>query len=148
MDFIGNNYEVFKSLHIIFVISWMAGMFYLPRLFVYHTEVRIGTEEDKRFQIMEKRLIRIIINPTMILTMIFGLLLSIAYGISNLGVWFHIKIGLVLILSAYHGLLSLWRKDFERGANKHSAKFYRIINEIPFVIMAIIVFLVVMKPLD
>jgi putative membrane protein len=141
-------YLWFKAIHIIFVITWMAGMFYLPRLFAYHTEVKVGSEEDKRFQTMERRLMRIIINPSMILTIFFGLILIHIYGLANLGPWFHIKALLVIIMIALHIFFSIWRKNFEKGKNKLSRNFYRIVNEAPPILMIIIVILVVVKPFD
>jgi len=137
-----------KALHIIFVITWMAGMFYLPRLFVYHTEVRLGSEEDKRFQIMEEKLLRIIINPSMILAMIFGLLVAKIYGFKNLGMWFHLKMGLFLVMLMLHMFFSICRKKFLRGENTHSKFFYKVINEVPVIIMILIVLLVVIKPFE
>jgi putative membrane protein len=139
-----NLYPIIKSLHIIFVIAWMCGMLYLPRLFVYHSKAQKGGELDKTLQIMERKLLRIIINPAMILSFIFGFWLIHFIGFS--GGWLHLKITLVLILAGFHGFLSRWRKDFAAGQNKHSEKFYRIINEVPTLLMIAIVFLVVLKP--
>jgi protoporphyrinogen IX oxidase len=142
-----NYFEYFKVAHIVFLISWLAGMFYLPRLFVYHAEVKVGTEEDKRFQKMEKRLLRFM-APSMVLTIVFGLMLAKIYGFACLGGWFHIKMFLVLCLAAVHGYFAKCRKDFARGENKRSSKFYRLINEIPAVIMVAAVYLVILKPFD
>lgn len=139
-------YDWLRSLHLIFIISWMAGLFYLPRLFVYHSEVQTGSNEDKIFQVMERKLLRIIMNPAMILTLVFGLWLASIYGFKNLGIWFHIKMLLVMVLVYFHHFLSRRRKDFEQGKNKYSIKFYRIINEIPTVLMVCIVILVIVKP--
>jgi putative membrane protein len=141
-------YEWFKAAHVISVISWMAGMFYLPRLYVYHTKVEYGSESDKIFQEMERKLLRIIINPAMISTFVFGILLAYIYGIKALGKWFHIKMTAVLFLTMYHGMLAVWRKDFVRGANKHSEKFYRVMNEVPVILMIISVVMVVLKPFE
>lgn len=141
-------YSWIKALHLIFVISWMAGLFYLPRLFVYHTELKNGSKEDKLFQLMEKKLLRIIMLPAMIFTILFGLLAASIYGFQNLGIWFHIKMGLVVGMLYFHHFLGKRRKEFEIGKNKYSAKFYRIINEIPAVLMIVIVILVVVKPFD
>jgi len=137
-----------KSLHLIAVISWMGGLLYLPRLFAYHADVAFGSETDKIFQTMERRLLRIIMNPAMIATYILGLMLASIYGMKSLGAWFHIKFTLVILLSIIHGLLAKWRKNFVIGNNKHSSKFYRIINEVPAILMIIIVILVIVKPLD
>lgn len=140
------SYEWVKALHIISVISWMAGMLYLPRLFVYHSEVAIGSEMDQKFQLMEKRLLRYIMNPAMIATFIFGFWVMAMMGVESLGGWLHVKIMLVLIMAAIHGLFAKCRKDFAAGKNKHDAKFYRIINEIPTALMILIVILAVVKP--
>ena len=135
-----------KALHIIAVISWMAGMLYLPRLYVYHADVTAGSEADTMLQTMEKRLLRFIMTPAMIMTFIFGGSLIGIVGMGALGGWFHLKLLLVLGLTALHGMLAKWRKDFVKGTNSHSTKFYRIINEVPTVAMIIIVILVVVKP--
>lgn len=141
-------YDWFKAVHIIFVISWMAGIFYLPRLFVYHTKVKIGSEQDKMFQTMERKLLRIIMNPAMIGAYVFGLINAYIYGVEALGVWFHIKMTGVIIITIIHGFLARWRKDFEAGQNKHSEKFYRVINEVPAIAMVLIVIMVVIKPFE
>jgi protoporphyrinogen IX oxidase len=143
-------YEWIKALHIIAVIAWMAGMLYLPRLFVYHCEAEKGSVQSETFKVMERRLLRAIINPAMIATWVFGLWLAwlgpdSRYGWFASG-WLWAKIILVLGLSAVHGLLARWRKDFARDRNRHSQKFYRIINEVPTVLMILIVLLVVLKP--
>jgi putative membrane protein len=143
-------YEWIKALHIIAVIAWMAGMLYLPRLFVYHCAAETGSVQSETFKVMERRLLRAIINPAMIATWVFGLWLAwlgpdSRYGWFASG-WLWAKIILVLALSAVHGLLARWRKDFALDRNRHSPKFYRIINEIPTVLMVLIVLLVVLKP--
>lgn len=143
-----NYYNWFKAFHIIFVIAWMAGMLYLPRLYVYHTEVKSGSEEDKRFQLMEKRLLRIIINPSMILVTLCGIVLADIYGWANLGLWFHLKLLCLFMMYAVHGYLSICRKKFVQGKNDHSAIFYRILNEVPTILMILIVILVVVKPYE
>jgi putative membrane protein len=137
-------YDVIKIAHIVAAISWLAGLLYLPRIFVYHTQVAVGSESDKIFQVMEKRLLRFIMNPAMILTFIFGFYLASQIGFEF--VWLHIKLTLVALLTIYHHLLSRYRKDFEKGQNKHSQKFYRLINEVPTVLMIGIVTLVILKP--
>lgn len=137
-----------KSLHLIFIISWLAGLFYLPRLFVYHCDLKAGSKEDKLFQTMERKLLRFIMNPAMILSLIFGLWIAQIYGFKNLGGWFHIKMFLVIIIMYFHHFLARRRKDFEQGKNKYSAKFYRIINEVPTVLMIAIVILVIVKPFE
>ena len=139
-----------KALHIIAIIAWMAGMLYLPRLFVYHCAAEIGSVQSETFKVMERRLLRAIINPAMIATWVFGLWLAwlgpdSRYGWFASG-WLWAKIVLVLALSAVHGLLARWMKDFAHDRNRHSQKFYRIINEVPTVLMILIVLLVVLKP--
>lgn len=143
-----NYYEWFKALHIIFVISWMAGMLYMPRLFLYHSKAKVGSEMDQTFQLMEKRLLRIIINPAMILAIIFGLINANIYGFQALGTWFHIKMTSVIGLVIFHAFLSKQRKIFENGKNQYSENFYRIINEIPTILMVIAVIMVVVKPFE
>jgi putative membrane protein len=134
-----------KAFHIIAVMSWMAGMLYLPRLFVYHCDTVPGSPESERFKTMERRLLRAIINPAMIAAWILGLTLAFTMDRWD-EAWFHAKFLLVVILSGLHGALSKWRRDFARDANTHSPRFYRIVNEIPAVLMAVIVILAVVKP--
>jgi putative membrane protein len=123
----------------------MAGMLYLPRLFVYHCETRPGAADYERFVLMERRFMRIIINPAMIGTWVFGLWLA---AVQNVWAepWFHAKLFLVLVLSGLHGLLSRWRRDFEAGRNVRTARFYKMVNEVPAVLMIGIVILVIVKP--
>lgn len=140
-------YPWVKSLHIISVISWMAGMLYLPRLYVYHADAEVGSDKSETFKIMERRLLRGIINPAMILTFIFGGLLLLTPGIIHWGdYWIWLKLALVLGMGAFHGNLSRWRREFESDSNTRSVKFYRMVNEIPTVLMIFIVILVVVKP--
>ena len=134
-----------KAFHIIAVIAWMAGMLYLPRLFVYHCETTPGTPEYDRFVLMERKLMRIIINPSMIAVWVLGLLLVETLQAWSAG-WFHAKLALVIILSGFHGMFSRWRRDFERGENRKNQRFFRIVNEVPAVLMMLIVILVVVKP--
>ena len=143
-------YEWIKAFHIIAVISWMAGMLYLPRLFVYHCAAEKGSVQSETFKVMERRLLRAIINPAMIATWVLGLTLAwlgpdSRYGWFASG-WLQAKLVLVLVLSAAHGLFARWVKDFAADRNRHSQKFYRIINEVPTVLMIVIVLLVVLKP--
>tara|TARA_Y100000768_G_C23843275_1_gene617210 strand:+ start:218 stop:652 length:435 start_codon:yes stop_codon:yes gene_type:complete len=143
-----NAYLTFKALHLIAVISWMAGLLYLPRLFVYHTETTDNKGQSETFKLMEKRLYFYIMNPAMILSWIFGLLLIHAQGIISLNLlWMKIKIGLVIILTAYHFYLLAILKDFQIDNNTKSSKFFRIINEVPTLLLIIIIFVVVFKPL-
>jgi putative membrane protein len=140
-----STYLIIKSLHIIFVISWMCGIFYLPRLFVYHVKAKKNGELDQTLKTMERRLLKIIMNPAMILTFISGFWLISFIGF-NSGGWLHLKILLVLLMAGFHGFLSKCRKNFAAGENKRSEKFYRITNEVPTILMIVIVFLVVVKP--
>lgn len=146
MSFLSEYYLVIKSLHIISVISWMAGMLYLPRLFVYHAQVEPTSDSSDMLKVMERKLLRYIINPAMIASLIFGILLIIITDALHSGGWMHAKIGVLVILFAVHGMLARYRKDFLHNKNRYSAKFYRMINEVPTLAMIIIVFLVVMKP--
>ena len=138
-------YEWIKALHVIAVISWMAGMLYLPRLFVYHCEAEIGSKQSETFKVMERRLLRAIINPAMIVTWLAGLYLAWTGHWFSSG-WLHAKFVLVIVLSGVHGFFSRWVKDFAADRNTRSQKFYRIINEVPTVLMIGIVILVVVKP--
>jgi protoporphyrinogen IX oxidase len=138
-------YEWIKALHVIAVISWMAGMLYLPRLFVYHCEAEIGSRQSETFKVMERRLLRAIINPAMIVTWLAGIYLAWA-GNWYLSGWFHAKLLLVLVLSGVHGFFSRCVRAFAADQNPHSQKFYRIINEVPTVLMIAIVVLVIFKP--
>ena len=138
-----------KALHIIAVISWMAGMLYLPRLFVYHTRVLPGSEASELFKVMERKLMRIIINPAMVATWIFGLWLAVktnAFDTTSNGSWLHAKLGLVLLMQVAHVMMSRYRKAFARDQNVKSERFFRIFNEVPAVLMVVIVLLVVLKP--
>ena len=134
-----------KAFHIVAVIAWMAGMLYLPRLFVYHAGVAPGSEQSETFKIMEQRLLRLIMTPAMIVTWLLGIALALQ-GQFLAATWFHIKILLVVLMSITHGLFSRWARDFARDRNPHSAKFYRIANEIPTVILIAIVILATVKP--
>jgi putative membrane protein len=143
-------YEWLKAFHIIAVIAWMAGMLYLPRLFVYHCAAENGSVQSETFKIMERRLLRAIVNPAMIATWFLGLTLAwmgpdSRYGWFASG-WLQTKLMLVLALSAVHGLLARWTKDFAADRNRHSQRFYRIINEVPTILMIGIVILAVVKP--
>jgi putative membrane protein len=141
-----NAYLWLKALHIISFTAWMAGMFYLPRLYVYHVSAKRGGEADLMLQTMERRLLRYIMNPAMILTFIFGIsLVANELEIMKQG-WIHAKLGLVVLMAGLHGYLAMARKDFERGTNIKSAKFYRLINEIPTFLLILIVILAVVKP--
>jgi len=138
-------YRVLLALHIIAVISWMAGMLYLPRLFVYHCEADAGSRQSETFKVMERRLLKLIINPAMIVTWVLGLWLA-WQGNWFAAPWLHLKLALVILLSGVHGMMSRYVKDFAADRNRKSQKFYRIFNEVPTVLMILIVFVVVLKP--
>lgn len=141
-------YLLIKALHVIAFTSWMAGMFYLPRLFAYHVAAPKGSQMSETFKVMERRLLRIIINPAMIATFVFGVWLIVltGYGAPGTGGWIHAKIVLVLALAALHGYLARTRKKFMRDENTKSARFYKILNEVPTILFVVIVILAVMKP--
>jgi protoporphyrinogen IX oxidase len=140
-----NLYLWLKVLHIWAIISWMAGMLYLPRLFVYHAEAPKGSPQARTFVVMERRLMRAIMLPTLLVTWITGLMLAVQTGVLHEG-WFHLKLALVIALSALHGYFAKVRKDLADGTNRHGSRFFRIVNEGPAVLMAGIVILVVFKP--
>jgi putative membrane protein len=134
-----------KAAHVFAVIAWMAGMLYLPRLFVYHCEAAPGSKQSETFKLMERRLLTVIINPAMVAAWALGLWLAWKSGAYAAG-WLHAKVILVLAMSALHGMLSRWTRDFAADRNRHSQKFYRIINEVPAVLLVGIVILAVVKP--
>ena len=140
-----NLYLWVKAVHVIAVISWMAGMLYLPRLLVYHAEAGAGTPQSETFKVMEKRLLRAIINPAMIATWLAGLWLAWK-GFGFTGGWLHAKIGLVVLMSAVHGYLSAAVRKFAEDRNDKSARHWRIVNEVPTLLMIAIVILVIVKP--
>jgi len=136
-----------KAFHIIAIIAWMAGLLYLPRLFVYHAQSKVGSEQSETFKLMEKRLLRYITTPAMLAAWALGLALAFSGLIDwSKDGWFHAKLFLVLLLSAYHGALAMWTKDFALDRNRRSARFYRIANEVPTLLMILIVILVVVRP--
>jgi putative membrane protein len=133
-----------KALHLIFVIAWMAGLFYLPRLFVYHTQAKPGSDQSELFKVMERRLYRAIMAPALALTLIFGgLLLTNADWTAG---WLWVKLGLLAGMVVFHFACGRWKNEFAQDANRHSEKFYRIANEIPTLLMIGIVILAVLKP--
>lgn len=144
--FLLDYYLLLKALHVISLIAWMAGMFYLPRLFAYHAESAKGSDKSETFKVMERRLLRIIINPAMIATFLFGGLMIAANPAIMQGGWIHVKLSLVILMTVCHGLFARWRKVFMRDQNTRPAKFYKIWNEIPTLLMIAIVILAVMKP--
>ena len=138
-------YEILKALHIVSVIAWMAGLLYLPRLFVYHADTEKGSAQSETFKVMERRLLRGIMNPAMFLVWVFGL--AVAWkGELWSAYWLHAKLALVVVLTGVHHLYGRWRKDFEADRNVRPARFYRWWNEVPTVLMIAIVFLAVLKP--
>ena len=139
-------YPWLKAVHVIVIIAWMAGMLYLPRLFVYHAEVGPGTPQSETFKVMERRLLKAILNPAMILAWITGLWLSFASGYIYGAGWLHAKITLVLLLSGCHGFLAATTKRFAADGNRRSPGFFRVVNEIPTVLLVGIVILVIVKP--
>jgi putative membrane protein len=134
-----------KALHVIAVIAWMAGMLYLPRLFVYHVAAERGSELSETFKTMERRLLNFIMMPAMIVTWLVGIVLLLQGQWLGAG-WFHAKFVAVILMSVLHGLFAHWVNEFQFDRNKHSTKFYRIINEMPTVLLIAIVILVVVKP--
>jgi len=138
-------YDWIKALHVIAVISWMAGMLYLPRLFVYHADAAVESKESETFKVMERKLLRLIINPAMIATWVLGLWLAWK-GFGFMGGWLHAKIALVILLSGVHGYLSASVRRFSNDTNQKHARHWRLVNEIPTVLMILIVILVIVKP--
>ena len=138
-------YPWIKAFHVMAVIAWMAGMLYLPRLFVYHCDAEPGSVQSETFKVMERRLLRAITNPAMVVTWALGLWMAYEAGWLSAH-WFQAKLLLVIALSAIHGWLARWTGDFAADRNRHSQRFYRIINEVPAVLMIAIVVLVVVKP--
>ncbi len=136
-----------KAFHVMSVMAWMAGLFYLPRLFVYHCQVAAGSEESERFKIMERRLLRAITTPAMISSLLFGgLLVSIPGVISWSHGWWDVKVAALVGMFIFHGCCARWRKEFDCDKNTHSERFYRIANEVPTVLMMVIVIMVIVKP--
>ena len=143
-------YDLFKALHIVSVISWMVGMLYLPRLFVYHVDAAPGSDTSETFKVMERRLMKAIINPAMIASFIFGLLMlwiGFDLGIFTMADgWLHSKLLAVVLLAGAHGVLSKRRREFEEDRNTHSTRYFRILNEVPTLLLIILVFMVILNP--
>lgn len=135
-----------KALHVIAVIAWMAGLLYLPRLFVYHADAPAGSERAEMLKVMERRLLRVIMNPAMIAAIVLGALLIQPAGGFGIGGWLHLKIVLVIALAALHMMMGAWRRAFEADRNTRPARFFRIVNEVPTVLMIAIVILAVVRP--
>tara|TARA_B100001013_G_scaffold34642_1_gene18697 strand:+ start:561 stop:995 length:435 start_codon:yes stop_codon:yes gene_type:complete len=143
-----NTYLLFKSLHLIAVISWMAGLLYLPRIFVYHVKNKNEENTSNIFKVMEKKLFFYIMTPAMVLSWLFGLLLLGSIGFDQLGSkWLQIKLILIIILTVYHFFLGICLKRFSLDKNTYSSKFYRILNEVPTLLLILIVFIVIFKPI-
>lgn len=146
-EFLITHYETLRALHLIAVISWMAGLLYLPRLFVYHCGVATGSEASETFKVMERKLLRIIMNPAMTASWLFGLLLLVArWDMFMAAGWMHLKITAVMGLTAVHMIYAGWRRDFEADRNTRPGTFYRWWNEAPTVLMILIVVLAVVEP--
>ena len=148
MSFLIPYYPWIKTLHILSIIAWMAGLFYLPRLFVYHAEARPGSDASETFKVMERRLLRGIMNPAMVGAYVFGGLLAATPGLVDWPSdgWIYVKLAGVAGLTVLHHLLGIWRKDFAKDANRRPARFYRIVNEIPTLLLIVIVVMVVVRP--
>jgi putative membrane protein len=147
MSALSGFYPWIKALHIISVVAWMAGLLYLPRLFVYHADARVGSEVSETFKVMERRLLRGIMNPAMIATYLFGILLAGTPGVVDwTRGWIYLKLAAVLTLTVLHHVFGRWRRDFAADANRHPARVYRIANEIPTALLILIVIMVVVKP--
>ena len=143
-----NTYLLFKSLHLIAVISWMAGLLYLPRIFVYHAENSSKEQISEIFKVMEKKLYFYIMRPAMIATWFFGIILIYINGLDVLSqLWMHIKLGLVVLLTIYHEYLGACLKSLKLNTNKKTSKFFRIINEVPTILLIFIIFIVIFKPI-
>ena len=139
-------YEWIKALHIISMVAWMAGIFYLPRLYVYHASAASGSELSETLKVMERRLLRAIMNPAMISTFVFGIwMLTLIPGyLSEL--WMQVKLACIFFMAGFHGFLARWRRQFIADSNPHSERFYRIVNEIPTILLIIIVVMTVVQP--
>jgi len=147
ISFFASFYPWTKALHVISMVAWMAGMFYLPRLFVYHCDVQPGSTESQRFKVMEYRLLKQIINPAMVATWTFGTMLVLTPGIVDWSArWWLVKLGAVLLMSGYHGALSKWQRAFQNDRNIKSHRYYRIANEVPTLLLAAIVIMVIVRP--
>jgi putative membrane protein len=147
VGFLADFYPWTKALHVIAMIAWMAGLLYLPRLFVYHCEVPAGSQSSELFKVMEWRLYRFIMTPAMVATFVFGIVLALTPGVVDWHEgWFYVKFVCVVLMAGVQGMMSRWRKDFLADANRHPQKFFRIMNEVPTVLMLIIVLMVVVKP--
>lgn len=140
-------YPWIKAFHVISMVAWMAGLLYLPRLYVYHCETVPGSAESERFKVMERRLLRQITTPAMIATWTFGVLLVLTPGVLDWSWgWWHVKLVAVVLLSGFHGMLSRWRRDFLMDRNIRPQRFYRAVNEVPTLFLVVIVVMVIARP--
>lgn len=141
-------YLSLKAFHVMAVIAWMAGLFYLPRLFVYHADAELGSELSETLKVMERRLLKAIMTPAMLISWAAGLILATSFSVIDWtgDHWFHVKLVLVVAMSVFHMALARWRKDFEADRNERSARFYRIANEVPTILMIGIVAMVIVRP--
>ncbi|MDP6351154.1 MAG: protoporphyrinogen oxidase HemJ [Alphaproteobacteria bacterium] len=147
VEWLASAYPWIKALHIVSVMAWMAGLLYLPRLFVYHCDAEPGSVQSETFKVMERRLLKAIMTPAMVGAWVFGVLLLASPGAIDFGSgWIHVKLALVLVMSALHGAMVGWLRGFAAEANRHTARFYRFVNEAPTVLMVVIVLLAVVKP--
>lgn len=146
IDVILQYYLWIKALHIIAVISWMAGMLYLPRLYIYHCGTGKGSETSALFKVMERRLLRIIINPAMIASWVFGGLMLYANPDLLSHGWMHVKLTALILMQITHAAYARWRRHFANDGNRHSQKFYRYMNEVPTILMVIIIIMVIVRP--
>jgi putative membrane protein len=147
MNFLTTLYPWIKSFHVISVVAWMSGLLYLPRLFVYHCDTIPGSTDSERFKVMEYRLFKQITNPAMMATWTFGILLVLTPGVIDWSAgWWHVKLTCVVLLSGFHGAMSKWRREFMEDRNTRSQKFYRIANEVPTILLIVIVIMVIARP--
>jgi putative membrane protein len=147
VEFLGPYYLWTKALHLVSVIAWLAGLFYLPRLFVYHTQVAVGSRESELFKTMERRLLRAIMNPAMIAAWLFGLALVLTPGAVDWRAgWWHLKLLSVLAMTGFHMHLAVGRKGFLADARTRTGRYWRVMNEVPTVLMLVIVIMVIVKP--
>jgi protoporphyrinogen IX oxidase len=147
MNFLTTLYPWIKSFHVISVVAWMSGLLYLPRLFVYHCDTIPGSTDSERFKVMEYRLFKQITNPAMMATWTFGILLVLTPGVIDWSAgWWHVKLTCVVLMSGFHDAMSKWRREFMEDRNTRSQKFYRIANEVPAILLIVIVIMVIARP--
>jgi protoporphyrinogen IX oxidase len=147
VPFLAELYPWTKAFHIISMVAWMAGLFYLPRLFVYHVDLQPGSAESERFKVMEYRLLKQIMNPAMMATWVFGIILVLTPGIIDWrSGWWHVKLLCVILMTGFHHAAGRWRKNFLNDTNRKPARFYRIANEVPTILLIVIVIMVVVRP--